>query len=161
MIYLLYGPDEYARSEALAALRARIPVDLADLNVSVLDGRRLKLDTLVVACEAFPFLADQRLVIVNDLLKHQRAGKERDELRSYLERVPPTCDLIFVESEEFDKRSAVFTYLKKVGETREFLPKEGAKLLRWLSERAAHLGAKLDTLAAQRLVGSVGADSRA
>src|SRR5262249_2080568 len=161
MIYLLYGSDEYARSEALAALKAQLPADLADLNLSVLDGKKLRLDTLVAACEAFPFLIDRRLVTVTDLLKHQRAGKERDELRAYLERVPPTCDLVFVESEDFDKRSAVFTYLKKVGETREFLPKEGAKLLRWLSERAAHLGAKLDTLAAQRLVGSVGADSRA
>jgi DNA polymerase-3 subunit delta len=160
MIYLLYGPDEYTRSEALAALKAQMPADLADLNVSVLDGKKLKLDTLVAACEAFPFLADRRLVIVNDLLKHQRAGKERDELRAYLERVPPTCDLVFVESEDFDKRSAVFTYLKKTGDTREFLPKEGAELLRWLAERATHLGVKLDSSAAQRLVGYAGGDSR-
>src|SRR5262245_60030202 len=160
MIYLLYGPDEYARSEALAALKADMPADLADLNLSLLDGKKLKLDALVAACEAFPFLADRRLVIVTDLLKHQRAGKERDELRAYLERVPATCDLVFVESEDFDKRSAVFTYLKKAGQTREFLPKEGAELLRWLAERATSLDAKLDPQAAQRLVGYVGADSR-
>ena len=160
MIYLLYGPDEYARSEALAALKAEMPADLADLNLSLLDGKKLKLDALVAACEAFPFLADRRLVIVADLLKHQRAGKERDELRAYLDRVPATCNLVFVESEDFDKRSAVFTYLKKAGQTREFLPKEGADLLRWLAERATSLGAKLDPQAAQRLVGYVGADSR-
>jgi DNA polymerase-3 subunit delta len=160
MIYLLYGPDEYARSEALSALKAQMPADLVDLNLSVLDGKKLKLDALVAACEAFPFLADRRLVIVNDLLKHQRAGKERDALRAYLERVPATCDLVFVESEDFDKRSTVFTYLKKAGETREFLPKEGAELLRWLAERATLIGAKLDPPAAQRLVGYVGADSR-
>jgi DNA polymerase III subunit delta len=160
MIYLLYGPDEYARSEALAALKAEMPADLADLNLSLLDGKKLKLDALVAACEAFPFLADRRLVIVADLLKHQRAGKERDELRAYLDRVPATCNLVFVESEDFDKRSAVFTYLKKAGQTREFLPKEGAELLRWLAERATSLGAKLDPQAAQRLVGYVGADSR-
>src|SRR5262245_14252186 len=160
MIYLLYGPDEYARSEALAALKADMPADLADLNLSLLDGKKLKLDALVAACEAFPFLADRRLVIVADLLKHQRAGKERDELRAYLDRVPPTCDLVFVESEDFDKRSAVFTYLKKAGDTREFQPKEGAELLRWLAERATHLGVKLDSTAAQRLVGYVGGDSR-
>jgi DNA polymerase III subunit delta len=160
MIYLLYGPDEYARSEALAVLKAQMPADLADLNISVLDGKKLKLDTLVVACEAFPFLADRRLVIINDLLKHQKAGKERDELRAYLERMPPTCDLVFVESEEFDKRSAVFTYIKKAGDAREFRPREGAELLRWLAERAALLGVKLDKTAAQRLVGYAGGDSR-
>jgi DNA polymerase-3 subunit delta len=160
MLYLLHGPDEYARSEALAALKAQVPADLADLNIGVLDGRRLKLDALIAACEAFPFLAEHRLVIVQDLLKHQKAGKERDELRSYLERVPPTCVLVFVENEDVDKRGAVFTFLKKHAETREFLPKEGAELLRWLSERAASLDVKLEGPSAQRLVSYVGSDSR-
>jgi DNA polymerase-3 subunit delta len=160
MLYLLYGPDEYARSEALAALKAQVPADLADLNTTTLDGKKLKVDVLVAACEAFPFIAERRIVIVHDLLKHQRAGKERDELRAYLERVPPTSELVFVESQDFDKRSAVFTYLKKAGEVREFLPKEGAELARWLAERAAGLEAKLDGAAAQRLISYAGSDGR-
>src|SRR5687768_12561898 len=113
MIYLLYGPEEFARSEALAELKAAIPPDLADLNVATLEGRRLKIDALISACEAFPFLVERRLVIVQDLLKHQKAGKDRDQLRAYLERIPPTCDLVFVENEDFDKRGAIFGYLKK------------------------------------------------
>lgn len=161
MLYLLFGPEEFARSEALAELRRRIPADVADLNMATLDGRRLKLDALVAACEAFPFLAERRLVIVRDLLKHQRAGKERDELRAYLERLPATCDLVFVESEDFDKRSAVFTYLKKAAEVREFVPREGADLLRWVAERARALGAQIDGPAAQRLVDYVGSQGRA
>jgi DNA polymerase-3 subunit delta len=63
MIYLLYGPDEFARSEALAALRAALPPGLAELNLSVLDGRRLKLDALIGACDAFPIIAERRLRI--------------------------------------------------------------------------------------------------
>src|SRR5689334_13984413 len=132
LISLLYGSEELTRSEALAAIKAQIPPELADLNISVLDGKKLKLDMLIAACEAFPFIAERRLVIVNDLLKHQKAGKERDELRAYLERLPATCDLVFVENEDFDKRNAVFTYLKKAADVREFLPKEGAELTRWL-----------------------------
>ncbi|HJZ49995.1 MAG TPA: DNA polymerase III subunit delta [Roseiflexaceae bacterium] len=161
MIYLLYGPDEFARSEALAELKAAIPPDLADLNMATLDGRRLKLDALVTACEVFPFIAERRLVIVQDLLKHQKAGKERDELRAYLEHVPPTCDLVFVESEDFDKRGAVFTYLKKAATVREFLPKQGAELIRWLGQRAQMLEVKLDSPAAQRLISLAGNDGRA
>jgi DNA polymerase-3 subunit delta len=161
MIYLLYGPDEFARSEALAALKASMPPDLADLNMATLDGRRLKLDALIAACEALPFLADRRMVIVQNLLKSQKAGKERDELRAYLERVPNTCDLIFVESEDFDKRGTIFSYLKKAAEVREFLPKEGAELIRWLGERAKQLQIKIDAPAAQRLISFVGNDGRA
>ena len=161
MIYLLYGADEFARSEALAALKAQVPPDLAELNIAVLDGKKLKLDALVGACEAYPFIAERRLVIVQDVLKHQKAGKERDALRAYLEHVPATCDLIFVESEDFDKRSAVFTYLKKAATLKEFTPKEGAALLSWVGERAGMLDVKLDGAAAQRLIGYVGGDGRA
>lgn len=160
MIYLLYGPDEFMRSEALAALRARVPAEVADLNITTLEGRKLKLETLANACEAMPFLAERRMVIVNDLLKHAKAGPERDELRNYLERVPPACDLIFVENEDVDRRSALFTYLKKVAQLQEFLPREGAELLRWLDERAKHLGVRLENVAAQRLVDYVGTSSR-
>jgi DNA polymerase-3 subunit delta len=161
MIYLFYGPEEFARSEALAELKATIPPDLADLNTATLDGRRLKLDALIAACEAFPFIADRRLVIVQNLLKHQKAGKDRDELRAYLERVPSTCELVFVESEDFDKRGALFVYLKKAASVREFVPKEGADLTRWLGQRAQLLDVKLDSAAAQRLISFAGNEGRA
>ncbi|MEN9937625.1 MAG: hypothetical protein RLZZ387_4204 [Chloroflexota bacterium] len=160
MLYLLYGPDEFSRTEVLASLRAQVPPDLADLNVSTLDGRRLKLDALAAACEAMPFIAERRVVVVYDMLKHQKAGKDREELRAYLERIPPTTDLVFVESEDFDKRSAVFTYLKKFGELREFLPREGSDLLRWVADRAKLLGVTIEPAAANRLVTLAGSDSR-
>jgi DNA polymerase-3 subunit delta len=165
MIYLLYGPDELIRTEALALLKQTVPADVADLNITTLDGRRLKVDTLIGTCEAFPFMADRRLVIVQDLLKHQKAGSDRDQVRTFLDRLPSTCDLVFLETEEFDKRNALFTYLKegaKKGraEVREFLPREGADLLRWLSERAAELQVTLEPAAAQRLIEFIGGESR-
>jgi DNA polymerase-3 subunit delta len=161
MIYLFYGPDELRRSEALNQLRAEIPEDLRDLNSATLDGRRLKLDTLIGACEAFPFIAEKRQVIVSDLLKHQKAGNDRDALRTYLEKIPATCDLIFVENEDFDKRSSVFTYLKKAATLAEFALLEPGALQRWLAERAQQRGAKIDPPAAQRLIAFVGGETRA
>lgn len=161
MLYLLHGPDEYRRTAALAALRARIPTDVYDLNVSMLEGRRLKLDTLVAACEAMPFLAERRMVIVNDLLKNQKAGAERDALRTYLERVSQSCDLVFVENEDVDKRGVLFGYLKKNGDVQEFALQEGPELARWLVERAKDLGVRLEGPAAQYMVALVGLETRA
>ena len=161
MIALLYGPDEYARSEALAARKAQLPPDLVEVNLSQLDGRRLKFEALVSACEAMPFLADRRLVIVSDLLKHQKAGKERDELRAYLERVPDSCELVFVENDDVDKRNSLFIYVKKINAAHEFLPLRGAELTRWLAERAKAQRVKLQPNAAQRLVELVGEHGRA
>jgi DNA polymerase-3 subunit delta len=160
MLHLLYGPDEFSRSEALAALRAAVPAEVADLNIARLEGRRLKLDALAAACEAVPFLAERRLVIVADALKHTKAGKEREDLKAYLDRVPATCDLVFVENDDVDRRSILFTHLKKVGAVREFLPPQGPELTRWLADRAKRSGARLEPAAAQRLVELVGGDTR-
>lgn len=161
MLYLLHGPDEYQRSQALLRMRAAIPADVADLNITYLDGRKLKLDALAAACEAFPFLADMRLVIVADALKQTKAGKEREDLRAYLERVPATCDLVFVESDEVDRRSILFTYLKKVGSVLEFTPLQGSDLTRWVYEQAQGLGVVIEPAATQRLIEFVGGESRA
>ena len=49
MIYLFHGSDEFSRSEALTAMRARIPPDLAELNITILEGRRLRIDSLAAA----------------------------------------------------------------------------------------------------------------
>lgn len=160
MLYLLYGPDELTRSEALSAYKATLPPDLIDLNYTLLDGRKLKANALATACEAIPFLADRRLVVVEDALKYLRSNDVREAIKAYLTRIPETTDLIFVEREDFDKRSALFTALKKHATVREFLPKEGAELQRWLKERAAQLDAKLTPAASALLVEFVGSESR-
>lgn len=161
MIYLFYGPNELARSEAVTELRASLPAEVADLNISVLDGRKVTIEQLVAACEAHPFLADRRLVIVYDALKHSKAGKAREELRDYCERVPATCDLVFVEQDEVDRRHLLFTYLSKRGTVREFPLLSGQELLRWIERRAKSLAATIEPAAAQRLVDLAGNDSRA
>jgi DNA polymerase-3 subunit delta len=160
MIYLFYGPDEFGSSEAVHALLNSMPPDVADFNVARLDGKKLKLDDLARACEAAPFLADKRLVIVTDALKHLKAGKERDAFRTYLKQVPPTCDLVFVERGDVDKRNVVFTHIKQAGQAQEFRPRQGADLLRWLGDRARHMQVRLDREAAQHLIDYVGNDSR-
>lgn len=160
MLYLFYGADEFACSEALAEMQAQMPAEVADFNITRLEGRKLKLDELARACEAVPFLADRRLVMVQEALKHMKAGKEREEMRSYLKGLPPTCDLVFVERGDIDKRHIVAAHVKQAGEVREFRPLQGAELLRWLCDRARLLHATLNQQAAQHLVEYVGSDSR-
>lgn len=160
MLYLFYGPDELALAEAVASLRARISPDVLNLNSATLDGRRLNLDELALASEAIPFLAERRLVVVHDALKHLKSSKERDALRNLLTHIPPTCDLVFVEGEDVDRRTAIYSYLKKEGEVREFALRQGAELLAWLGEQATALGVQLERNAAQRLVDYVGNESR-
>ena len=76
MLYLFHGEDEFTRSEALAALKAQVAEGgLGDINVTLLDGRRVSLGELTNACDTLPFLTANRLVIVEDLL--QRLTRRR------------------------------------------------------------------------------------
>ncbi len=160
MLYVLYGPDEYRRSEALHALLGEIPESARSLNVTTLDGKRFKLDTFIQACEAFPFLHDRRTVVVTDLLKHQKAGKERDELKSYLDRIPTWSDVVFMENEEFDKRNAIFNHISKIGQTKEFLHPKETELIRWIGDHARTLNVTIDNPATARLITLVGNNGR-
>ncbi len=80
--------------------------------------------------------------------------------RHICRRCHQPTDLVFVEGDDFDKRSAVFTYLKKSAEVREFQPRQGADLQRWLHERARGLGCNMSPDASAMLVEYVGSDSR-
>ena len=76
MLYLFHGEDEFTRSEALASLKAQAATsDLGDINITLLDGRRVSFEELVNACTTLPFLTACRLVIVEDLL--QRLTRRR------------------------------------------------------------------------------------
>jgi DNA polymerase-3 subunit delta len=160
MIAVYYGPDEYMRSEAIKHLLASIPDAARSLNVVRLDGKRFKLEALMNACEAFPFLHDRRLVIVDDLLKHQKAGKERDELKSYLDKLPDWADLLLNENEEFDKRNAIFNHINKIGQVQEFLHPKETELIRWIGEQARARQVVIDNAATARLIALVGNNGR-
>ncbi len=76
MIYLLYGGDEVARDEFLRAklldrLRA---LPGGDLNLDRFDGRTASLADVTACCQALPFLAEKRMVIVDGL--SARGGRQ-------------------------------------------------------------------------------------
>lgn len=158
MIYLFYGPDDFQRNRALQALKSAIPPEVADLNITVLEGRKLRLDDVQTACEAYPFLAERRLVIVYHGLKYLRAAEERDALKEYLSRVPATVDLVFVEAEDPDQRTALFKELQRRAEVRIFNPLEGEALQQWLIDQARELGVSLAPAAARMLAENAGSD---
>ncbi len=79
MITLLHGPAELLRSEELSRLRAGVAEDpsLAELNTVIMDGRQVTPADLQFVCGALPFLAEQRLVVVEGLLKRLAAPPKK------------------------------------------------------------------------------------
>ncbi len=131
MITLLHGPAELLRTETLAQIRSGIADDpaLTDLNTAQLNGRQMTVAELENACDALPFLAEHRLVIVEGLVRRLAApakprkaatsteaaegeeGEAPEELApeltkaqgkallAYLDHVPPTTELALMEED--------------------------------------------------------------
>lgn len=138
MIYLIHGDQEFLRAEALTELKTSLGArEFVELNTTELDGARLTLPALHDACDAVPFLAPRRLVIVRGLVaalarKSQRpraaapAPAAEDTvaptadpallngLLGYLPQLPESTDLVFLESTLVRKQDALHKLLDQL-----------------------------------------------
>jgi DNA polymerase-3 subunit delta len=158
MVELFFGEEDFLLQQALAALHRAISEDVADFNITRLAGKRLTPAELVAACEATPFLADRRLVIVDALL--QRTGKDREAFRAIIARVPDTCHLVLVEGASVDRRNGIVADLEKRKATREFARIAPDALERWAREQFAAANVRIATATLRKLVAHAGPGMR-
>ena len=143
MFYIFHGDDEFSRAEALADFKSRMGDDpaMADLNTTLLDGKKIGLGELTHACDTIPFMAQVRLIIVENLLARLTGKRPRgkkitvsqrdrdflDALLDYLPRLPDTTRLAFVDDLTLSKTHPLIKLAEseKKGYVREFnLPDE-------------------------------------
>jgi DNA polymerase-3 subunit delta len=171
--YVLHGTDEFTCAETLADFKRRLgPPDTVDLNTTLLDGRGLTLAELRHACDAIPFLAEKRLVVVRGLLTRlaPRKGQEPSAaekeylaaLTDYLSHLPETTRLVFVEEKPLPARHPIVQLAQREerGYVKRFDPPDAKALTRWIAERARKHGGEMEPQAAQQLAAVIGADLR-
>ncbi len=175
MFYLLHGENEYGRSLALAKMKASLgDRTTVEANTTTLDGRKATLDELIYACDTVPFMADKRLVIVNDLAasyEPKAAGKGQDSeqgtaflqsLGEYLSRLPETARLVFMEREKISRRNPIYRFAinSEHGHVKEFMPPRGRALDQWIADRVEEKGGRIKAKAVGMLAAFVGNDLR-
>src|SRR5713226_523937 len=69
MFYLLHGDDEFTSREQLKKLRQQ---GNFEYNQDTYNGGEVDLITITATCNTMPFLAEQRLVVVEGLPKKRR-----------------------------------------------------------------------------------------
>lgn len=164
MIYLLL--DDLLGHEELNKLKQRFgDKGVQDLNTTTLDGQRMAIDDLKRACDAAPFLAERRLVVVRRLLAKfepktssattpRKSGKSEiaKALSDYLAQLPPTTDLVFIEDNLPSADNAGFKIIKSTGakvvESKRFKDDE---LVDWVERRVRQKGGRISRRAANEL----------
>ncbi len=162
--YLLHGEDSLSRDEAVSKLRAKLAANvdpsIADMNTSIFDGRSATLADIRSACDAFPFLAERRLVIVDGMVSAVK-GKELKALAAYLPTLPDWTRLLLIEDKTLSARNAIVKLARTHarGYEKTFNPPRNAT--QWIRKRAARHGCEIEPAAAAALSEVVGSDLRA
>jgi DNA polymerase-3 subunit delta len=175
MFYLFHGEDEYRRSLQLATMKAKLgdPVTVA-LNTTELNGRRLTLDELISVCDAMPFLAEKRLVIVYNLAARfeRKKGTAEDDaeqdpafleqFEEYVNSLPESTRLVLVEDGKIKEANRIYKIVTKSdqGHLHEFAPLDPGELSRWIPEHVEEKGGRIERAAVNALAAFVGSDLR-
>ncbi len=194
MITLIHGPAEFLRAETLAAIRSQVADDpeMVELNTSRLDGRQTTVADVQNACDTLPFLAERRLVVVEGLLARLAApGKGRakpaepseeeegrtaetlapeaakgqaKQLIAYLEHVPASTELVFLEEDTVGSGPVLrrLQELAPTGQVKLALREKPRRneLPDWIRQRAALHKVKLEPAALADLADFVGDELR-
>ena len=168
MIRVFYGKDEFSIHEKIKGIRiAATSSELGDVNTVFLDGKDLSRQELIATASTVPFMSDNRLVIVDNLVKKfefNRGGAKPtlgdwEGIESDLKIIPETTDLIFREG-DVNSRNPMIVALKKVAEVQFFQSLRHQEVIGWIIKRADYLNTMIDRPAAALLAESIGGDLR-
>jgi DNA polymerase-3 subunit delta len=167
--FILYGEDEFSLKQEVRQMRARMgDPTIADLNITMFDGKNTTAIQVFSAAENFPFMSDKRLVICEGMLSwysRKGAGKtgknELDALAAGLATLPETTRLVFVDYEKLDEANPVLKAAR--GDARGYVrafepPRDTAS---WINKRVQEYGGQIEPKAAAALAAIMGNDVRA
>jgi DNA polymerase-3 subunit delta len=160
MFYIFHGDDSHSQKETLVSLRAKLgDASMLDLNTTRFDWP-VTLAELHQACDAIPFLAPARLVIVEDLFVAKPDKTFEDELLAYLPQLPETTRLVFLESKALPGNHPVVKLAEQEdsGFARLFRRPEGGNLERWIRQRVSQKGGQISARAVHMLASNIGND---
>lgn len=162
MIIFLYGADTFRSRTQLHKMtqKFRTDRDPQGLNVVRLDCEKEQLPTILEQLYASPFLAEKRMVVLENPISSSLASL-CDTLRESAEKIPDDTILVLWESGESWKKKeqqALFDRLKKEKYAQHFEVLSGARLSQWIDEEVKARGAVIERAAVDFLAQHVGGD---
>lgn len=162
MFYIFHGEDTHSQNETLNKLKSKFgDASMLDLNTTKFE-KPMPLSELIQACQAMPFLAKVRLVLVYDFLKSKPQKSVIKELANFLKTMPDTARLFFLESETLKSSHALVKLAEEdeKGYIKQFNNLEGRALTNWIQKRIEGKNGRISPHAANLLSTNIGSDLR-
>ena len=161
MFYIFHGDDSHSQRAHLAKLTAKLgDPGLLDLNTTRFEGY-VSFRDLCQACDAMPFLAPVRLVIVEGLLSHPKTDKDYlKSLEAYLPHMPNSARLVFLEPKTLSDKNALIKLADKAdnGYVKQFLLPQDRELEKWIQKSTAEKGGQIAPRAVNMLATNIGSN---
>lgn len=171
MLHVLYGEDDFSRTEALRVLKAELGPEVTASNTTVLDGVSLSLAQLQAACDALPFFYTIRLVVVHGLLgrfepRHGKQPEKRSKgsdaelvqnISAYVQHMSPGTELVLMD-DDIKASNPLLKLLTPHAKVHSYPLLKGQQLQAWVSRRAQAGGIRMAPSAIRLLVEHVGPD---
>ena len=174
MLYILFGQDDFSISQSLEEIKRKIgDQTMVATNTTTLDGQRVTLDQLKTVCDAIPFLAEKRLVIINGLLERFEsrgrtsrrkkaipADNSQNEVKSlaeYAGKIPDTTVLVLTDG-KINSNNPLLKELTGKAEIRSFPLLKEPQLRQWIQSRVAREGGSISPQAVDLLAKMVGSN---
>ena len=173
MLYIFLGQDDFSLRAAVEAVKGELGGgELLAANTTQLGGRQLSPEQLMASCDAAPFLAPHRLVIVEGLLSRfePRGGGGRrgrhlapesepaDQLGAMsacIKRMPSSTVLILIDGRIRDG-NPLLKELAPGATVKTFPPLRGTALQRWIRTEVSAGGGSISPPAVAALAELVG-----
>ncbi|MDD4858173.1 MAG: DNA polymerase III subunit delta, partial [Candidatus Krumholzibacteria bacterium] len=162
-LYLLNGPESFIMDRmAMKIASSIVPEDLKAFNLTVAYGGEVDIDEFIAAASAFPFLSDQRVLILRELEKLKGSWKR---IIAYCENPVPSSVVIFLCNPFDDSRGGsrsprdlpkLESLVKRAGKVISFDRLTEGDLRVWVKQEAKRLGFELEADSAEALVQSAG-----
>ncbi len=167
-IYLLMGVEPYLIYQYRDKLVHALVGEDDEINYKKYSGEIPDIGAVIEYADTVPFFADRKVIVLEDTGMFKSSD---DRLAAYLEGLPETTYVIFVEcfkgerSEErkydktlVDKRYKLFKTVQKLGRVIEFKRTDEAILVKWLVKKFSDSGLNITRRAMDTLLEYVGDD---
>lgn len=166
MIIFLYGEDTFRSRRQMKKMieKFKLERDPQGLNVTVLDCNQENSNLILEQILATPFLAEKRMVILENLLSATKKNDLQEKILEYIEAktLPEENIYIFWEGEGKPKTNVskdLLSRLTKEKYAQQFEIYKGAKLSAWANQEITERGGKISRYALEYLVENTNGDT--
>ncbi len=167
-ISIYIGSDELAiRKQARSFASMFSDPTTAGMNTSNLDARNISEHELSNAVGAMPFLAAQRLVVLENVSKAYNGLERHKKFLAFLETVPPSTRLVITDPDEIKPKEIPNHWLVKWvtknaarAEYKDFLLPGIKQMPAWITTETKRQGGSIENAAAARLAEMTGNNTR-